>query len=445
MRGTMAGKAGGSMEPSWKALGELVRRRREARGLSLRELAKETHWSFSLLSKWERGERRPSAEAISRLDAFLVAEGQLVAAGLRAAMAELAGVRGGTLDAKASAVNEDDVERRAAMRLLAGIGSGATVPLPALESVFSQIERVLDERVDLDDWERTVAEYAYLNVRQPVGTLIQDLTADVAAVARLLGRGNSPRTQAGLLRVSAGLSGLLATEFADLGDRRATRLSWRAARRAADASGDRNLSVWVRAKEADDARWMGAPASAIAAQVDEAVRIANGAPSYGLFRAHTVRAELAAGRGDHLGARAAMHDFISTMEHLPAGATAPDAAVSLFESGLGETFLGWHEAYVRTLIRDGQADPVAERALAGYPAETPGPVALLQLMRAVNLVRSRDIGEGLAHAVASVETGVMTTARRHIIGQILEALPEQERGQDAARHLRALASVSSAA
>lgn len=388
------------------------------------------------------GERRPPAEAIDRLDAVLGGDGRIVALGLRAAMAELAEVRGGTLDLKASACDEDDVERRAAMRLLAGIGSGAAVPLPALEAVFAQIERVLDERVDLDEWERTVAEYTYLNARRAVGTLIQDLTADFLAVARLLDRGNSPRTQAGLFRVSAGLSGLLATEFGDLGDRRAARLSWRAARRAADASGDRDLAVWVRAKEADDARWMGTATSALAVQVNEAVAIAGGTPGYGLFRAHTVRAELAAGRGDHAGARAAMRDFLRTMEHLPPSANAPDAAVSLFESGVGEAFLGWHEAYVRTLIGDERAGAVAERAIAGYPAEISGPVVLLRLMQAVNLVRSRDIGEGLAHAVASVEAVGMTSARRHLVGQVLTALPERERGRDAARCLRELASAA---
>lgn len=404
--------------------------------MSLRDLARETYWSFSQLAKWERGERRPPAEAIGRLDVVLEARGEIVAAGLRAAMAELAEVAGGSLEEKVSACGEDDVERRDAIRLLAGIGSGAAVPMPVLESVLERIERVLDERVDLDDWERTVAEYAYLNVRRPVGALVEDLAADVAAVARLLERGNPPRVQAGLLRVSAGLSGLLATEFGDLGNRRAARLSWRAARRAADASGDRELAVWVRAKEADDLRWFGAPAATIATQVDEAVALAGETPSCGLFRAHTVRAELAAARGDHGTARAAIRDFVRTAEGLPEDADAPDAAVSLFVSGHAGAFLDWHEAYVRTLIGDGRAAAVADRAIGGYPDDTPGPVALLRLMQAVHLVRERDVTAGLGRALDVVGSGSLTTARRHLAGKVLEALPEQARDLEAARELR---------
>ncbi|MBB5139573.1 hypothetical protein HNP84_009336 [Thermocatellispora tengchongensis] len=313
--------------------------------------------------------------------------------------------------------------------------------MSTLQEVFAKIERVADGNVDLDEWERTVYEYSHLISMKPVGSLMNDLTADVIAVGRLLHRGHRPGVQAGLFRISAGLSGLLATELGDVGDRRTARIAWRSARRAADASGDRDLSVWVRAKEADDARWAGSPVPVVSRLVDEAAEMASGSPSYGLFRAQTVQAWLAARRGDHAGARSVLRDFVWTFEHLPDGSTSPDAAFGLVASGSGEAFLRWHEAYVRTLIDDDQASRATEQALALYPATLSGPVALLNLMQAMRLVREREVGEGLSHALAALESGSMSAARRHLAGQILVGLPGDAHALPAAQELRAMVSV----
>ncbi|MEU6721895.1 helix-turn-helix transcriptional regulator [Nonomuraea sp. NPDC046802] len=410
------------------------------RGLTQREAAERAFCDDGDLSKWERGLARAQPDVIRRLDDLYSAKGRLVA--LYSFAAELCQFRRGMLEASASSGGEDgDMRRRAAMQLLAALSAGAVIPPGALEDVLSGVERALDSHVDLDDWEAAVQEYGHLKARKPVGFLINDLTADVVAVGRLLDRGGRPHAQAGLFRISAGLSGLLASEFGDVGDWRASRIARRIARRAADASGDRDLSVWVRGKEADDGWWAGRSPAFIAGLVDEAVEIANLKPSYGLFRAHTVRAWLAAQRGDHAEARAALRDFTWALEHLPEGATSPDAAFGLVASGLGGAFLRWHEAYARTLIGDAGAAKAADQALALYPADLWGPVTLLHLMRAVHLVRNREIDEGLEQALTCLQTGSMSTARRHLVGQLIAALPEQERATDAARELRSLATT----
>lgn len=56
---------------------------------------------------------------------------------------------------------------------------------------------------------------------------------------------------AGLLRFTAGLSGLLALKFDAVEDRRAARGMWDAAINTADASGDRPLAVWLELAQAE--------------------------------------------------------------------------------------------------------------------------------------------------------------------------------------------------
>ena len=182
-------------------------------------------------------------------------------------------------------------------------------------------------------------EYGFLINRQPVGSLINDLTADLIGVGELLNRDSTQRTD--LLRVSAELSALLTIEFGDIGNRRIARLTWATARRAADASGDRDLKVWVRAREAEEAFWFGLSPQEIDARAAEAISIACGTPGSGLPRAHAVRAGLAAENGDEATARKTMNDLSKVFEGLPDSVTG-DATTF----GWGEARLRWNEAYV---------------------------------------------------------------------------------------------------
>ncbi|MFI0423084.1 XRE family transcriptional regulator [Spongiactinospora sp. 9N601] len=326
------------------------------------------------------------------------------------------------------------MERRTAIQLIAT--AGAVIPLADLEQSLTTMDRILDTRIDLDDWERTVREYGYQFVRRPVGALAADLTAEITAVSHLLNQGNAPRVQAGLLRVAAELSSLLATDLHDSGRPRVARHVWRAARRSADASGDQELSVYVRAKEADDLWWAGSSPHAVRELAEQAVIRAGDTPSYGILRAHIVRCRLAAdGHGGDIGeARAALRAFSETFERLPPGGHGRP------EDALGEAWLHWHEAHLLTMIGDDQAQDVFDQALARYSADTPGTVSLLQLIRALDLVRRREIDDGLTHAVTTLSTGPLSTARRFITTEITKALPRQAHTHPHATELRRLIS-----
>jgi hypothetical protein len=228
--------------------------------------------------------------------------------------------------------------------------------------------------------------------------------------------------------VGAGLSGILATQLDDVGDRRAARVTWSAARRAADASGDRNLSVWARGYEADETTWTGRPTQAVIDLADEAIEIAEGVPSRGLGRAYAARARLAAREGDKTAAFAALDGMTDVTAH-----------------GLGdfpERLLRWNQAYVYTLVGDPRAESALDQAFALYPPDTLGPVSNLRLIQAVGLVRQREVEEGIRHAITALEEGPISTTRRHLTGQIVKALPDRAQALPDARELRMFAAGS---
>ncbi|MFI0423085.1 helix-turn-helix domain-containing protein [Spongiactinospora sp. 9N601] len=424
------------LDPVWSVFGGAMRRHRERSGLGVRDIGAAAHVHFSLVSRWESGRNRPTATAARLVDECLGAEGELIAMHADTVASERR--RKGTSPGGPPIDDEgDDMERRTAIQLIATAGAGAAIPLADLEQAIAGIDRVLDTRIDLDDWERTVREYGYMFNRKPIGGMVTDLTADLAALGHLLGQGNTPRVQAGLLRVSAELSGLLATDLNDTGNSRAARDVWRAARRAADASGDRDLAVWVRAKEATGMCWWpGSSPAVIKGLADRAVHIAGDAPSYGLVRAQIVQGWLAADghTGGPADARAALQNFTRTFERLPPSAAEhSDPAATV-----GEAWLHWNEAYLLALIGDDRAADITDQTSSLYRVDPPAPLTLLPLVRALDLVRRREIDDGLTHAVTTLSTGPMSTARRFITTKINKALPRQAHTHPHATELRRL-------
>ena len=410
------------------------------RGVSLRQLSTTVHYDAGHLSKVSRNLKSPSLQLAERVDTALGADGGLTALAPASTVIQRPGVevQPHQPDLPAATVGETgtvddwdhDVKRRAALELLAALGAGAAIPVGAVEAVLSGIDNALGASPDdVAEWERTVHEYPHLMNTRPVGSLIEDLTADIITVGHLLDRHHPPLVRAGLLRVSAGLSGLLAVSFDDIGQRRSARVAWATARHAADASGDRDLSVWARAREAEMAVYAGRPDQVVADLAGDAIRIANGAPSAGLARAHSAKAVVAAARGDTGAARSAL----ITLSEMTGQVV----------DGWGEKNLWWNEAYVRTMVGDARhrPEPALEQALALYPPDTLGPVTNLHLMTALNLVKNREIDDGLNHAITSLRHGDPAgTMRRRLTGQILDALPPKARALPAAQELRALTS-----
>ncbi|RFS81826.1 XRE family transcriptional regulator [Actinomadura spongiicola] len=327
----------------------------------------------------------------------------------------------------------DDVKRRTALQLLAALAAGTAIPPGVLDEILSSVDRVLDQPVDVAEWELAVREYGFLINQQPVGSLINDLVADIFGVGELLERDKAHR--ADHLRISAGLSALLAIELGDIGERRGARMAWRTARRAADASGDRDLKVWTRAREAEEGFWYGLPRQEITARTAEAMHIADGAPCGGLPRAYSVRASVAAEQGDKATARKAMDDLSRLFDGLPDSVTGDPVTF-----GWSEARLRWNEAYVYTLIGDKRANRALDDAIDLYPPGTLGPVANLMIIRAMGAINNGDIDTGLDQTRVILQDIPISPCRRHMTTQILHRLPEWARPLPEARELRTLTS-----
>lgn len=328
---------------------------------------------------------------------------------------------------------DDDVKRRAALQLITALGSGAAVPPGVMEELLSGIDHVLSLKTDIEEWERVVDDYGHQIYRQPFNVLIPALTADIVAVGELLKKGRSSHEQAGLLRVSTGLSGVLAETLSTMGDDRAARRTWNTARRAADASGDRTLRVWVRGRAAQHASWAGSSHHAVMTMVTEASHIADGTPSSGVARAYAAGACSAAFHGDNVTAHNNLGKLKRTFDKLPHGSSEP--TVLDFQ----ESQLLWNEAYVRTTLGDKGAPTAVDGARALYPSTARAPITNLYLMRAIDLIKGGEVRESLDLAVTSLNDRprpVMAT--RQLIGQILSAIPGPARTLPAARELRAL-------
>ncbi|WP_214103571.1 helix-turn-helix domain-containing protein [Acrocarpospora catenulata] len=405
---------------------------RENRQMSLRQVAPDVPIDHSHLAKMERGQRPAPRHVIDQLDRIYTANGQLTA--LHTAITRLDHESMPDLAFHAQGKDED-MERRALLQLFAALSTGAVVPAGTVETILSRAESALGqhENTELAHWEELVFEYGCQYVTRPPGSLISAAANDLVEVSRLLGTSQTSFTRAGLLRISSQLSAILAMEFSDIGERNAALRSWRLARRTADETNDRDLRVWVRARESTYAFWAGRPAPTVSRLADEAIEISGGAPSTSLARAYSAKAIAAASEGDAAQARSAQHDLDRTYEALP----DPDRGSPLWS--FSERRMHWSQAYPSALMGDtAEASQALERALALCPVTLRADVTELKLMQALALVHDRDITTSLDIASTAAEEQPLGASRRRIMGQIIQALPESARTVPATRELRAL-------
>ncbi|WP_433520028.1 hypothetical protein ACQP2T_16205 [Nonomuraea sp. CA-143628] len=336
------------------------------------------------------------------------------------------------------------MERRAVMQILAALGAGAAIPLATWDALFSGVERTIAGRggIGVDDWAEIVWEHDFAYYTNPPGTVFQTIASDFAEVSTILKRTSSATARSGLLRVSAQLAVLMGMEMSDIGDQGSSLRSWRLARRAADATGDRELRVWVRGWEAEYGFWAGRPAPVMAKLANEAVEIADGVPSRSLAEAHMVRAFLLASQGDTENTHAALTDLRRTFDALPDSVNS-DQTSPLWS--FREWAQAWALAYPYALIgKTRDALEATEQARTLCPPAFQGNVANLSLVHALTQARDRDVDQGLRQAIATAQTWPVSTIRSRIIGQMLDGLPEKGRELESARELRSLTAGPSA-
>lgn len=334
---------------------------------------------------------------------------------------------------------DDDMYRRAAMRLISALSAGATLPLGALETVLAGLDRTFGLRSELsvEDWDEVAWEYGHALVTVPSTQVAADLAVDLMEIRHALDNARSPRVRADLRRVTARLSAALAMALGDIQEHRGQRRAWRTARHAADASGDLDLRVWVRAREAHNARAANRPPQVAVTLTDDAIGLAAGRPSVGLAQAFANRAVSLGRLGDGTGARAALRELNQVFGALP-GSMVRTPLWGWRECNLRNT-----EAWTYAYLGDpAGAGPAVDRALALRIADERYNQANDRFARAMYLVRGRQVADGLDHALDILAQA----APRHrpgllrLIRRLLDALPDEKaRALPAARELRALA------
>jgi hypothetical protein len=230
----------------WHLLGaELRYQREQVRRLSLREVARQVYCDDGDLSKWERGITRPHADAVRRLDDFCGAQGRIMA--LHALAVEVERLR--TLVKEGPGGKEAATERRQVLRL-AAVGAGIGALGISGESLRQGIAAsYANEFRAIADWRQACADHLYALHNRPPAQVAADLLIDLFAVKRQK-ESSSPAEAVELDEVIATLAGLQANALTRMGDHGAALRWWHTARQAADASGNLEVRVLVRAEEA---------------------------------------------------------------------------------------------------------------------------------------------------------------------------------------------------
>jgi tetratricopeptide (TPR) repeat protein len=176
---------------------------------------------------------------------------------------------GGAEHREADAEDDDDVLRRAMLRMIAD--AAAPVDGQFLGAV-NRIRRRMDDALMggtvsatmLDQWEETTVGYGRQYMTVPPLRLLCDVLLDFGDVRRMCEQRQSLDFGERLCRLASQLSGLAGMIMIDVGDQRLARSFFRTARTAADETADRYLRAWVAVREALVPLYYGDPGEACA-------------------------------------------------------------------------------------------------------------------------------------------------------------------------------------
>ena len=417
--------------------GQLLRRLRTARGLSLRALADLSHISKSKLNTFEMEDgRNVDPDDVAHLDEVLDAQGTLrrtaeqdrTVKALRVIRAVPFKVHRFTELAAGllrDAEGADPMHRRTFLQG-AGLAAAAASGL-ALEATRHGLQLTpAEERATatVQEWHEIVAEHGYGYMTTPPHDLLQALMIDLLAIQYAVDPDDRSDTAAELRGAAALLAVLAAMTLANLGQLREGRRWWRTARHLATDSGIPKVIMWVRGREVVRALYEQRPIGSILAMIDDAEPLVVTAPRESLpeFLTGKAQALALAGRTDQAGA--ALRQVQDLFTELPAGLT----------QGTGSTIFGWPEErvhFTRSFVHShlGQYDDAADAqaaAIAAYPSEyARGPIQI-ELQRALCLVNIGEIDEGVRHAHKTLTTTAHADRIRPVIDlshRVVAALP----------------------
>ncbi len=322
------------------------------------------------------------------------------------------------------------------------VGAGLAVPVVAHETSRQGILRSLvgDGWGSVEEWQAIVREYCVTYLHTPPAEVFTRLSTDLAALGEAAGHERSETGRGELCKTGAMLASLMSSTVANLGDT-PTSVRWaRAARQMADTSGDTHTRVWVRGREVVLGLYQRRPVGELLRLAEEGVAIgeAQGPPCTSAWpELLTGKAQALALTGQAAQAETTLCEVRDNFDRMPADTTRDT-----------ESLLGWYEHNVRFtesyvyshLGNYARADRAQTAALALYPAtELRGPV-MIELQRALCLVRTGDITPGVEHA----HTVMSGLPREHHVRpvvdlghKVLDAVPATEQGRDGVRAFRA--------
>ncbi|WP_322777952.1 helix-turn-helix transcriptional regulator [Frankia sp. Cas4] len=329
-------------------------------------------------------------------------------------------------------------------------GTGLLIPGAGLELSRHNMHRSLvadPSAADVSEWQEIAWEHSVSYMTVAPGELLGSLQVDLVALGNTVQGPHSDTASRELRKVAALLAAVTAHTVANLGDIRSSRRWWRTAKQAADESGDVQTRLWIRGREVQQALHEPRAVPVILDLVAEAETIRAGlhTPPAALPGLLAGKAQTLARAGQATSAEAALREVRDNFDALPVDTTGDTE--SLF--GWSERAVRFTESYVYANLGDyARADQANAAALALYPATFPRGPVVIELQRALCLVRAGDILPGVEHAHA-----VMTSLPReqHIrpiadLGHnVLSAVPPAEQGHDSVQTFHAYLTQQEAA
>jgi hypothetical protein len=324
-------------------------------------------------------------------------------------------------------LEDDDVQRRQFLAGLASVGFAGSVSLATgLEALrHGVIADAGGEGADLNDWEAITWEYGRTYATTPPQALLESLIADLQVASAQLSRLRTDSAERDLRRVIAHLAAFTAQTLSNLGNTRASHRWWRAARQAADAADHPETRVWVRGREIIRGLYEHRPVGHLLHLCDEAIAI-TAAPGTGTGSVLMGRAQALAMVGARDQATQALRQLYAVLDRLPDHVTTDT-----------DTMYGWPEyrlrhgqSFVYTHLNEqARAKQAHDTALSLYPPHMFRERALVQLHRALGMVRYGDVTTGTNHA----RQIVTDLPENHRIDMVLElaravsrAVPDQQ-------------------
>lgn len=423
-----------------ETFGEALRRLRG--DLTYRAVASRAHLGKTTVEDIEKGRRRPSKHVVAALDAALNAGGQLIAAhekgvagahptSIHASVAEAGPLR--TLENATPHTEEDDTDRRRLLTTLAAV-TGAGILNPTGEPVRQLLDMTMGAR-SIEEWELACTDHLHALRTRPPLQVAADLLVDLQMLQHHLNASHE-RDPADLCRVIAAMATIHANALTRLGEHGAALRWWSTARRMADASGDLELRLGVRATEAGHNLYGQRSPEAVLQLTTEAQHLAGSQPSQGLALIRITHANALARLGRVREADSVLRDF----RDLAAAAPPVTTIMPGYWSGGQQPFA---ESQVYAAAGDEKGTREAGQLVLASSSDYQV-IATVKLHQALCEVVNGNIDDGMTQAASALD---MLPARLHnhmvldTARMVLRAVPINQRSHSAVGDLREMLSI----